>query len=345
MITIAYSAGSVAPIVRRLVHADDRLTAAHDGELDPARLISAPSIQLPAPPDPLVALWQQLAQAATPVISNVPARSVRRAVEHLQEVTGLVLEAMQHPAPVAPPLIPREINVLVRWGSRWEGRADRVINTAQAVRTARDKRESRRLLHGICPATWFRSRDVQTPCIVRPKKHHAAAHFYVCNTGQAVERAMVRCGPGWYASAIIDKAHEYRVFVLQGRVVCVSERFPPAGTPTIGAGLAWNLAAGGRLVNVRRPDWPLPACKAAIEAARRVGLDWSAVDVAIDQRGRAVVFETNVSPALKNPHTIQCIAWALASTAQDTAPDHLDLSQDLTWSDLLHPSLRRHSAE
>ena len=186
------------------------------------------------------------------------------------------------------------------------------VNPATAVRLSRDKGASRRLLAELTAPTWQTLSDVQVPCVVRPRRHKAGARFYICRTMADVRLAIRRCGTGWYASALIDKAREFRVFVVGGRVAAVSERFPGEDSEGVGA-VAWNLSLGGRLVNVNRPDWPVPALQASIEAARRLGLGWAAVDVALDRDGRPVVWELNTAPALRNKWTIGQLAKALAS--------------------------------
>ena len=131
----------------------------------------------------------------------------------------------------------------------------RDINPYQAVLASREKGQARTLMGPLAPQTWFRLGDVRTPCVVRPRKHKAGVRFFVCRNQDDVARAIRRCGTGWYASALIDKAREFRVFVVGGRVAAVSERFP--GDEASGPGtVAWNLALGGRLANVNRPDWP-----------------------------------------------------------------------------------------
>ena len=182
------------------------------------------------------------------------------------------------------------------------------INPHTAVQLARDKGQSRRHLGDLAPPTWFTPEDVQLPCVVRPRKHKAGFKFLVCRTSVEVRAATRRCGTGWYASQLIDKAREFRVFVVQGLIAAVSERFPGNDHA-----IAWNLALGGRLVNINRPDWPVPALKASIEAMRRIGLGFGAVDACIDADGRTWIFEVNTSPALKNAFTIKQLAKALSS--------------------------------
>lgn len=188
------------------------------------------------------------------------------------------------------------------------------INPSSQVTLARDKGASRRALAELAPPTWFTLADVQVPCVIRPRRHKAGQHFHVVQQPSDVRGAVRRCGNGWYASSLIDKQREFRVFVVQGRVASVSERFPAGPTD-----VAWNLARGGRLTNVARPDWPVSVLKASIAAMGRLGLGFGAVDACIDTAGQTFIFEINCSPALRNKFTIKQLAKALAFTG-DVSP-------------------------
>lgn len=223
---------------------------------------------------------------------------------------------------------------LVRWGSRTTANADTTFNSAEAINIARDKAESRRQLGELSPPTWFRLNDIRFPCVIRPRRHCKGQRFFVCKTPREAEKAVLRCRRGWYATKLVDKAAEYRVFVLQDHVVAVSERFP--GKP---GDIAWNLALGGRMTNVRYKEWKTAPIVAALKAARKVGLDWGAIDVAIDKDGRAVVFELNTAPGLRNPFTIKQIATALVNSGTVPTNKH-KFEEGTTWKKLLHPALR-----
>ena len=230
---------------------------------------------------------------------------------------------------------------IVRWdcferleGQRPHGVLD--LNPALSVVQCRDKAESRRLLGELAPPTWFTRPDVQLPCVIRPRKHKAGNHFYVCRTPLEVEDAIRRCRAGWYASRLIDKAREFRVFIVQGRVVAVSERFGASA-----AEIAWNLARGGRLINVARQEWPVPVLKASIEAMRRIGLGFGAVDACIDTANRVFIFEVNTSPALKNKFTIKQIGRALAEVDKEVPAVKAGAKR---WKSYIHPALGGSSA-
>ena len=218
---------------------------------------------------------------------------------------------------------------LIRWGSRWIGEANLTINTAQAVALARDKHESRIKLEGVCPPTWFTRDEIKVPCVIRPRRHHAAVNFHTCLHNMDIRGAIKACGKGWYASKLIEKSREFRVFILQGHIVAVSERFP--ANP---GDVAWNLAVGGKLINCEKKLWPKSAIIASIGAMKDIGLDWGAVDVALDNEGKPLVFEVNTAPGLRNPYTISRIAKAFKGIVPGLEP-----AKGTTWKKLIHPSL------
>lgn len=193
------------------------------------------------------------------------------------------------------------------------------VNPAARVAVVRDKTASRILLAELAPQTWFTLADVQVPCVIRPRRHKAGAHFHIVRETSDILRATRRCGSGWYASRLITKQREFRVFMVQGRVAAVSERFPRTEDDGNTSAIAWNLALGGRLINVARPGWPVGVLKASITAMGRLGLGFGAVDACIDTAGQTFIFEVNCSPALRNKFTIKQLAKALAFTG-DVSP-------------------------
>lgn len=205
------------------------------------------------------------------------------------------------------------------------------INPATAVQGVRNKITARSILGALSPNTWTDLPSIQLPCVIRPKRHKAGAHFYVCRTaGEARAAAHRLRRVGWYASQLIQKVREFRVFVVKGRVVAVSERFPGNSHE-----IAWNLALGGRLANLDRADWPIAVLKAGVEGANRLGLGFAAMDVCLDTAGAAWVFEGNTSPALRNKFTIKQIAKGLAYSG-DVPPVKTGASKPKSFA---HPAI------
>ncbi|MER5714010.1 alpha-L-glutamate ligase [Streptomyces sp. NPDC002132] len=83
--------------------------------------------------------------------------------------------------------------------------------------------------------------------------------------------------------------HQFRVFVLEDRVVHAREHLQPdPDTPC-------NTCRGATAVHVAPPDLPPRLAELAVAATRSVGLPFAGVDLAVENGG--VVFEVNVQPA------------------------------------------------
>lgn len=226
---------------------------------------------------------------------------------------------------------------ILRWGSRWVGRAEQTLNSRESVMLTRNKKESRRALAGLCPKTWFELGDIKYPCIIRPRVHHAGNHLYVCENKYEARRAAHQCGyRWWYASEIVEKTHEYRVIVLQGRVIAMSERFPENPKD-----IAWNFAQGSSSKKIPRREWIVPICITAIRAVQRLGLDFGAVDLATTKDGRVVVFEANTAPGIQKPSALIKLAIAFEWVSKNPTPEPLTFREDTTWKELLHPALQK----
>jgi glutathione synthase/RimK-type ligase-like ATP-grasp enzyme len=188
---------------------------------------------------------------------------------------------------------------LVRWGcTDTVPERFNVIQSAASIQRVNDKLGFRRQLINegveLAPNTWFNFNDegVTYPCIVRPNVHAQGRRLHVCNNLQELRVACNRY-PLYYISELINKAAEYRVFCVQGRVAAVAEK-----TPGDRNAVAWNVSQGGRFDHVRWDDWPLQAVRKSVEAFNLSGLDFGGVDVMVDQAGRSYIIEINSAPSL-----------------------------------------------
>lgn len=232
-------------------------------------------------------------------------------------------------------ILPNKVNgTLIRWDSKKELDADRVINTAQAVKLSRNKRDSRFAMKGLCPETWNRLEDLEYPCLIRPKRHYAARGFFVCHDRAEARLAIREIGRlRFYASPIINKKLEYRIFVFQGHIVKVVRRFHDNPNE-----VAWNIANGGKSVRLKRESWPIESCKVAILAGRAIGLDWFAADVIVDADGKPFVLELNTAPGLDREETFKNLAKLFVWADQGVVPVENNLKGQ-TWKTLIHPAL------
>lgn len=205
---------------------------------------------------------------------------------------------------------PSNTELCVRWGCTSTIPTKNVLNTAKAIHQVGDKIAFRRLLqpHGLCPQTWFEQDNAETiqyPVIIRAERHAQGRHLYVANNISDLKNIVVRNFKGQhvYASALINKVAEYRVFVGCGRAIWVAQKTP--GNPE---DIAWNVAQGGRFDNVRFGDWNLKVVKAAIEAFNLTELDFGGVDVIVDNNNNCYVLEINSAPSQTSSYRQQCVA-------------------------------------
>ena len=205
--------------------------------------------------------------------------------------------------------MPRDLRYLFRWGCTSPFEAPVTVNTAIAISSVGNKKGFRRILQeaGICPRTWFDSSEISQDSLLsgpvfRPAVHHQGRNIWrVQSMGSLLE--LSRRFPDHYLSEFIDKVAEYRVFVVQGRVVCVARKYPAnAGD------LAWNVFRGGRFVNVNWGDWNLRVVKIALKAMELSELDFGGVDVMVDEEGNAYVLEINAAPSLTSDYRQRCFA-------------------------------------
>jgi hypothetical protein len=232
-------------------------------------------------------------------------------------------------------------NYVFRWGCTEPVGPGIVINQTEAIHRVNDKRGFRLLMNetGLCPKTWTQAtvNEITLPCVIRPPRHHQGRHLFVCNSHNDIAYATQRCGADWYASPLINKVAEFRIFIVQGRCVCVAKKFP--ANP---GDVAWNVARGGRFENVNWDQWPLKAVRIGIEAFTLSGLDFGGVDVMVDAAGDCFVLEINSAPSLTSPYRQKCFARAFDYIVRH-GKDHIPLKPEKgDWKKFIHPAIVAH---
>jgi glutathione synthase/RimK-type ligase-like ATP-grasp enzyme len=112
--------------------------------------------------------------------------------------------------------------------------------------------------------------------------HEAAAFYADRGTDWLLSRDAGNLTPD-------GQRHQFRVFVLGGRVIHAREHLQPAlDTPC-------NTCQGATPVPIAPADLPARLTELAVAATASVGLPFAGVDLAIENGG--VVFEVNVQPA------------------------------------------------
>jgi RimK family alpha-L-glutamate ligase len=100
----------------------------------------------------------------------------------------------------------------------------------------------------------------------------------------------------YYFQQLIETAaapHDYRVFVIAGKVVAAMKR--------VGSSWVNNVAAGGRCVAVQ-PDETMR--QLALNAAAAVNIDYCGVDIIQASSGEYYVLEVNSIPAWKGLQSV-----------------------------------------
>ncbi len=236
------------------------------------------------------------------------------------------------------PAIP-PADIVFRWGCTSNVDAKVVVNEAKAIHLVGDKIEFRKLLQNseLSPPTWFFDEDHEDmtwPIIVRPRNHAQGRKLYVCKNIGEFHTATAKCPDGWYAASIINKVAEYRVFVVQGRVVAVARKYPADENA-----IAWNVAQGGRFENVNWDAWPLKAVKHSVEAFNLSGLDFGGVDIMVDAEGNDYVLEINSACSLTSDYRQECFAKAFDYIVQH-GKAHIPLTKAKGgYKKFIHPAI------
>ncbi len=244
--------------------------------------------------------------------------------------------------------LPDMVNFLFRWGCTTACDAKHTINKSEAISLANDKKATRLTLaqlenkgKPIIPLTWDTAADFtikysKYPVIVRPTHHAQGRSLYFCTEINQVKTACHKIqdkGKDYYISEYIEKEAEYRVFVVQNRVVWVTKK-----TPANPADIAWNVAQGGRFYNVPWNEWPLRACRIALMTTEAVGLDFGGVDVM--QKGKDFyVLEVNSAPSMTSEYRQTTTAKAFQYII-DNGKQHFPTPEKInSYKDCIHPCL------
>lgn len=249
-----------------------------------------------------------------------------------------------------------DTRLVFRWGCTSDVPENTVVvNKAKSIHWCSDKRQGRLDMQAAgvpVPMTWgtfqeYADHDYwRMPVVLRPARHAQGRNLFVYNPSDDLADAdrlfaKVQQLGSYYISALIDKAAEYRVMVVQNRVVWVAQKTP--GNPNQ---VAWNVAQGGRFDNVRWDSWPLAVVKAALKAAKVSGCDFCGVDVMVDAEGNPYVLEVNSAPSQTSPYRQSCVAKAfdmIVRNATDETISHYDDVPDgprRTYKSYIHPALR-----
>jgi glutathione synthase/RimK-type ligase-like ATP-grasp enzyme len=233
---------------------------------------------------------------------------------------------------------PADPHLCIRFGCTSPAPQGRnVLNKLKNMQATMEKGPFRLKLYkaGLSMVSWDQSDDDMgvvhdLPCVIRPRHHQQGQDFYLCKTAREYQDAKLKAGYGWYASTYIEKAAEYRINVLQGRVLCVIEKSAKDESDIV-----WRE---GRTQALYWSEWPLDGVKKAIAAQLLSGLDFAGVDVIADAAGNHYVLELNTCPFLEGKYQQQVFAkgfdWVV-NNHRDTIP----LVAGHSWQNYIHPAL------
>lgn len=243
---------------------------------------------------------------------------------------------------------PAGTKVVFRWGcSSNVPEGTLVVNKAEAMHRVNQKGAFRVALAeaGLCLPVYTDMDDMSDnafddgPFIVRKDPHSQGRGLWRVDSWEMCEHICSTLDK-YYIAPYIPKVAEYRVFVCQGRVVWVAKK-----TPANPAAIAWNVAKGGRFDNVSWGDWPLKACRLAIDAWRLSGLDFGGVDIMIDEDNGVHVLEINSAPSQTSPYRQSCTAKAFQYIV-DEVENTGKFTKEITlidgkgdWKKFAHPAL------
>jgi glutathione synthase/RimK-type ligase-like ATP-grasp enzyme len=236
------------------------------------------------------------------------------------------------------------VDWLIRWGCTSQMEAKHTVNKVKDIQLVNNKTECRKVLgqvehkgKQIIPTTWFSfeewQKEKQLPVIVRPNHHAQGRKLYFCNTEELVFKACKLCGNQAYISSYIPKQKEFRIFVMQGRVVWVAEK-----TPENPNAIAWNVAKGGTFTNVRWSDWPLKGCRIALKAMEAVSLDFGGVDI-MQCNNDFYVLEINSAPSQTSPYRQKCTGLAIKSLIETNNNKYESPLKINSYKDCIHPAI------
>jgi len=277
----------------------DQRQAAIDQLLDLARLrppgLVAGSDLAPAQPTGdvrLPAIAFQASGADVPVYilapRSLPSDALARNVEAVAR-QGARLQLVHDPSEIPnegemPPL-------LLNWGSDSLPAGLVALNRPDAVRIASDQVESLRRLSELAPRTVLRPDHMNllgSERVVAKRRQGARGSGKTVIAADAAGSERAR--HDLFQEFIPDR-DEFRVSVLNGRVVSAYAKRAPAGSDSENLRPAWSHELVQTL--------PAAVVSVARDGARRIGLDYAGVDVIVDRRtGRTYCIEANAAPGM-----------------------------------------------
>lgn len=240
--------------------------------------------------------------------------------------------------------------LVFRWGTTSTIPGEhRCVNSAKAIHSVFDKRTSRQIFSdlGWAPKSWSTYTDfledvvqeglvntMPNGVIVRPKNHIRGQDLDLCTTAAQVKAASQKHADGYYISTYIKKTKEYRVFVVSGRVLGICEKQPVNAND-----VSWGCAdeEGGAFKYIKWSEWPIELAKLAVDAQRKLKIDFAAVDVIYEPSVGYKILELNTAPSMTK---YWCEIFAKSfDYIIDHGKNFIPIHSDGDWKSYIHPCL------
>jgi hypothetical protein len=219
-----------------------------------------------------------------------------------------------------------------------------VNNKTQFLLKLQEEMEDQTGLLTVMTSTLMRSGQLPeglngSQWVVRPHHHSQGRNLRVVSTGELNSMLTRGSMNGHYARPLVQKASEYRVYVMNGRVVNVAQK-----TPSDPTDIAWNVAQGGRFDNVRWGAWPAKVVDLACRVFPHTGLNITGIDIMVDHDDNAWFIEANSAPSLpfnsdgSTTHRQQCVAKGIHYMLT-VSNEMLTPIQDEGWRGYIHPAI------
>ena len=240
---------------------------------------------------------------------------------------------------------PTDADIVIRWGTTNGSYSCKTINTKNAIETSSDKKHFRELIQkeGLCPRTWQTIIDFSTDIygnsftpqkpvqsvLIRPAVHARSESMFLCTSLYEANKAIQSINGPYYISEFIQKKREFRVMVVQGKVVWVIEKHPKSADE-----VSWGCVEQGKFDYVGWSEWPIEVVRNAVKSVNLSGLDFGAADVIVDSEGRAYTLEVNTAPWL-SPYYAKKIGHALKWMVEGKEVEQKEVTD---WKSVIHPS-------
>lgn len=247
-------------------------------------------------------------------------------------------------------VVPQNTDLVIRWGCTDNiNGVKKVLNKVEAIHFVNNKIGFRKALSNtnLIPKTffsikeWMENKEQYSIVIFRPSRHAQGRNILKVHYSE-IEKIndFINKFPEYYISQYIEKEAEYRVFCMQGRVLCVANKIPGNKED-----IAWNVAQGGKFENVKWNDWNLRAVRIALEAFNMTELDFGGVDIIVDKDNNCYVLEINSACSLTSPYRQQCFAKGFDYIIENGKERILLQKEKGNYKKFIHPAIIENVAQ